>query len=242
MLIVSTENKKIKNVRKLLDKKYSLENKKFVIEGEHLVCESIKSHLLCELYVLEGFEKNYDFPYDTVSLKVMKSLSNLKSTPRVIGVSLMRENDNKCNKVVILEDIQDPGNAGTIIRSAVAFGVDTIVFSLNSVYPYNEKVIRSTQGMIFKLNIIIDDSINYISSLKGKNIPIIGTSLNTNKYIDEMKKMDKFAVVFGNEGNGVSDKVLSLCDEIYKIKMNSECESLNVAVSCGIILNRLYEE
>ena len=142
MLITSTDNKKIKNVRKLLDKKYSLENKLFIIEGDHLVNEALNKGLLEELYVLEDFECNYNFEYDTVTLKVMKSLSDLKSVPRVIGVARIENKSDIGNKIVILDELQDPGNAGTIIRNSVAFGVDTIIFSKNSVSPYNEKVVR----------------------------------------------------------------------------------------------------
>jgi len=241
MLITSTDNKKIKNVRKLLDKKYSLENKLFIIEGDHLVNEALNKGLLEELYVLEDFECNYNFEYDTVTLKVMKSLSDLKSVPRVIGVARIENKSDIGNKIVILDELQDPGNAGTIIRNSVAFGVDTIIFSKNSVSPYNEKVVRSTQGMIFNINIIISDLDSAIEKIKRKNIKVIGTSLNTNNYITNINKYDKYAVVFGNEGNGIGDKILNLCDEIYKIKMDDACESLNVGVSCGIILYKLYE-
>ena len=241
MLITSTDNKTIKEIRKLRDKKYSLEKGLFIIEGDHLVKEAIKNNVLVSLYLLEGYENNYNFTYDIVTEKVMKTLSDLKSTPRVLGIVKINKNQALGNKIVLLDDLQDPGNAGTIIRNSVAFDIDTIVFSKNSVSPYNEKVIRSTQGMIFNINIIIDDLENIIDKIKTKNIKVIGTSLNTNNNFKNIDKLDKYAVIFGNEGNGISNNILSKCDEIYKINMKNDCESLNVGVSCGIILYKLFE-
>ena len=133
MLITSKDNSKIKEARKLLEKKYSNDKKLFLIEGENLVLESLKNNLLVEVFVLDDYECNIDFPYINVSLDVMKTLSDLKSTPRLIGISRYNLKNDLGNKIVILDDIQDPGNAGTIIRNSVAFGIDTIVFSKNSV-------------------------------------------------------------------------------------------------------------
>ena len=144
------------------------------------------------------------------------------------------------NRIVLLDGVQDPGNAGTIIRNAVAFDIDTIVFSKDSVNPYNEKVLRSTGGMIYNINIIIDDIETQIEKIKEKDIKVIGTSLRHSKSMEEITKTDKYAVIFGNEGNGVRNEVLDLCDEIARIDMNSKCESLNVGVSTGILLYHMY--
>ena len=242
MLITSKDNSKIKEVRKLLNNKYSRERGLFIIEGENLIEEAIKNNLLKELYVLDGYNCNYNYEYNNVTLDVMKSISDLKSIPRLLGVAKINNNKNIGNKIVILDDIQDPGNAGTIVRNCVAFDVDTIVFSKNSVNPYNEKVLRSTGGMIFNTNIIVDDINSIIDEIKVKNIKIIGTSLHTDKSLGNLGKLDKYAVVFGNEGNGISDKILDKCDELVKISMNSLCESLNVGVSSGIVLYHLFKE
>ena len=239
MLITSIDNKKIKEVRKLLNKK---NNDLFVIEGDHLVKEAIKKGVLKELYILDGCDTEYDFPYDVLTLKVMKSISTLVSTPRVLGLSKITSSKNIGNKIVVLDDIQDPGNAGTIIRNCVAFGIDTIIFSNKCVNPYNEKVIRSTQGMIFNINIIISDLDTAIKEIKSNGIEVVGTSLNTDNGLKSMLKMNKYAIVFGNEGNGISNSILNQCDKLYKIEMNDNCESLNVGVSSGIILYKLFEE
>ena len=155
MLITSKDNSRVKEIRKLFNKKYSNEMGLFVIDGENLIDEAIKNNLLVELYVLEGVNCKYDFEYNTLTSEVMKSITDMKSVPRYIGVSKYSSKNILGDKIVLLDDIQDPGNAGTIIRNCVAFGIDTVVFSKNSVSPYNEKVLRSTGGMIFNINIII---------------------------------------------------------------------------------------
>ena len=241
MLITSKENNRIKEVRKLLTRKHSLSKELFLIEGENLIEEAIKNNLLKELYVLEGYTPKYEFKYDNVTLDVMKSLSDLKSTPRLLGVSSYIKKNDLGNKIVILDGVQDPGNAGTIIRSAVAFNIDTIIFSKDSVNPYNEKVLRSTGGMIYNINIIIDDIEPQIEKIKSKGIKVIGTSLRKSKSLEEINKTDKYAIIMGNEGNGVRNEVLDLCDEVARIDMNSKCESLNVGVGAGIILYHMYK-
>ena len=241
MLIISKDNNRIKEIRKLLNKKYSLEKGLFVIEGENLVEEAIKNNLLKELYVLEGCECKYDFQHDEVTYEVMKSISDLKSTPRLLGVAKIKKEEKIGKRIVILDDIQDPGNAGTIIRNAVAFGIDTIVFSKSSVSAYNEKTLRSTGGMIFNTNIIIGNIEELISEIKNRNIKVIGTSLKSSISLEKLEKTCEFAIIFGNEGNGVKDNILSLCDEIVRIDMNPKCESLNVGVSTAIILYYLYK-
>jgi len=241
MLITSRDNAKIKHVRKLLDKKNSMDESLFVIEGENLIEEAIKNNLLVELYVLDGFNNRFDFECIYVTLDVMKSMSNLSSTPRMIGVSKFINNSSLGKKIVLLDDVQDPGNAGTIIRNCVAFDVNTIVFSKRCVSPYNEKVLRSTGGMIYNINVIISDLSVILKEIKSKGIKVFGTSLKSSNSLDVIEKSDDFAIIFGNEGNGVSSKVLDLCDEIIRIDMNSKCESLNVGVSSGIILYHMYK-
>lgn len=240
MLITSKDNSRIKEIRKLLNKKYSIEKGLFIIEGENLIEEAIKNNLLKELYVLEGQDSKYDFPYDNVTIDVMKSISDLKSTPRLLGVAKLNINQKIGKKIVILDNVQDPGNAGTIIRNCVAFGIDTIIFSKDSVYPFNDKTLRSTGGMIFNTNIFISDLKETINTIKNKNIPLIATSLHTDKYLDSLEKREEFAIIFGNEGNGIKKEIINMCDVLVKIKMSEECESLNVGVSSGIMLYHMW--
>ncbi len=241
MLITSRDNNKIKHVRKLLDKKISMNEGLFVIEGENLVEEAIKNNLLTELYVLEGNKCNYNFNYDYVTLDVMKSMSPLNSTPRIIGVSKFINKNELGDRIVILDEVQDPGNVGTIIRNCVAFNIDTIVLSKGCVSPYNDKVLRSTGGMIYNINIIIGNLDNIIEEIKKRNIKIYGTSLKSSISLNNIPKTNKYAICFGNEGNGISENVLNKCDMNVRIDMNEQCESLNVGVSSGIVLYYMYK-
>lgn len=241
MLITSRENGKIKHLRKLLDKKNSLKEGLFVIEGENLVEEAIKNNLLVELYILDGVENRFDFECTYVTLDVMKSISSLSSTSRIVGISKFINKNKLGKRVVLLDGVQDPGNAGTIIRNCVAFGVDSVVFSKTSVSPYNDKVLRSTGGMIYNINIIIDELENVIYELKKDGIKVYATSLKSSKNLESIPKSDKYAIIFGSEGQGVSEKILSLSDDNIRIDMNSECESLNVGVSTGIVLYYMFK-
>ena len=241
MLITSRDNSKIKHIKRLLNKKDSMNESLFVIEGENLVEEAIKNNLLVELYALEGTNVRFDFPYTYVTGDVMKSLSEMKSTPRLIGISNYINKNNLGKKIVLLDDVQDPGNAGTIIRNSVAFDIDTVVFSKNSVSPYNEKVLRSTGGMIYNVNIIIDELDNVIDKIKENNIILYGTSLKSSTSLDTIEKTCDFAIIFGNEGAGVNKKYLDKCDKNIRIDMNNKCESLNVGVSSGIVLYHMYK-
>lgn len=239
MVITSLDNKKIKNYIKLKIKKYRDLEKMFLIDGEHLVYEAIKSKVLVDLLVLEDYENNFDFPYTVVSLNVMKKLSNMDSVPKVIGVVKFLENKEiSGNKVLILDDIQDPGNLGTIIRSSLAFNVKDIILSSNTVDLYNDKVIRSSQGMIFKVNVLKGDLKELILDLKNKNYLILGTDVNEGIDVCEVNP-NKFALIMGNEGKGVSQDLKKMCDKNLYIKMNNQVESLNVGVATSILLYEL---
>ena len=241
MLITSKDNSRIKHIRKLLNRKNSNDEKLFVIEGENLVEEAIKNNLLTELYILDGNDNKFGFECNYVTLDVMKSISDLSSTPRVIGISKYLNKNKLGKRIVLLDDVQDPGNVGTIIRNSVAFNVDTVVLSKNSASVYNEKVLRSTGGMIYNINIIIDDLNKVINDIKKDGIKIYGTSLKKSKSLEDIKVTDEYAVIFGNEGNGVKKELLDKCDEIIRIDMNDKCESLNVGVSSGIVLYHMFK-
>ena len=241
MLITSRDNSRIKHLRKLLDKKTSLNEGLFVIEGENLISEAIKSNLLTELYVLDGENFEYDFEYDNVTLDVMKSISSLSSTPRLIGISKFINKNKLGNRIVLLDGVQDPGNVGTIIRSSKAFGIDTLVLGNGCCDLYNEKVIRSTQGNGFHMNIISGDLIEIIKELKNKEVPILGTRVEYGEDIRNLTSRDKecFCLVMGNEGRGVSKEVFELCDKFIYIEMDNQVESLNVGVATSILLYEL---
>ena len=237
-MIESINNEQIKEIRKLKDKKYRDETNLFLVEGDHLVKEAYKAGYLKKLILTEDI---YDFDVEKllVTDKVIKSISELNNT-KVIGVCSKLSNELDLSKnVVILDSVQDPGNLGTIIRSCVAFNINNLVLSNETVDLYNSKVIRSTQGMIFNMNIIRDDLENTIKLLKDNNYIIYGTNVVNGIDIKDVKNNEKYAIILGNEGNGISNEINALVDKNIYIKMNQNCESLNVAVSGSIILYEL---
>lgn len=239
MLYTSTNNEYIKNLKKLETKKQRDLTNTFLVEGEHLVEEAIKHNYLKTLILLEGTNYKFDGEKIFVSEKVMKYLSSLVSTPKMIGVVNKLTKKELGNKIVVLDAIQDPGNLGTIIRSAVAFNIDTIVLSEDSVDLYNEKVIRATQGLLFNLNIITKDISLLIDELKELDYQILGTKVNGGKSLKNVENREKFAIIVGNEGQGVKEEILNKCDEYIYIKTNPNCESLNVSVALSIIIYEL---
>ena len=242
MLITSINNQTIKELDKLKQKKHRDLEQKFLIEGEHLVEEAEKSGVLEKIILLENSEYPSKLEKIYVSKNVMKKLSSLDTPPNIIGVCKMLSKKELGKKVLLLDDIQDPGNLGTIIRSSVAFNVDSIVMSLNTVDLYNPKVIRSTQGMIFKINIIKDDLGQVIEKLKSKNIPIYTTNVNGGENIKNINSTDSYGLIMGNEGNGVKDEISTLADRKIYIPMNSKVESLNVSVAASILLYELGDK
>lgn len=239
MLYSSIENKKIKNIKKLYTKKYRDEYNEFLIEGEHLALEAYKKGILKELILEEGVDFNLDVETSYVTSNVLKYISELSNPSKIMGICTKLEEKEIGNKIVILDGVQDPGNLGTIIRSSVAFNVDTIILSNTCVDLYNSKVLRATQGMIFNVNIIEEDLEVIIPKLKEDNYKIYGTKVNGGKSLKNIEKSDRFAIIMGNEGNGVKPEILDMCSDYIYIDMNKNCESLNVGVATSIILYEL---
>lgn len=239
MIYTSVENSKIKDIKKLRLKKYRDQESLFLIEGEHLVLEAFKAGVLKTLIVEEG--SNFSLEVDTmvVSSQVLSYLSELETPQPVMGVCRKLKNREIKGNVVVLDNIQDPGNLGTIIRSAVAFNIDTLLLSKGTVDFYNEKVLRASQGLVFHLNIVVEDLEKSLPFLKSKGYSIIGTKVTNGKDIKSVEKKYPFAIIMGNEGKGVSKEVESLCDDFAYIKMNEKCESLNVGVATSILMYEL---
>ena len=167
MVIESVQNEKIKYFRKLRETKYIKEYKEFIVEGEHLVEEAIKNGCAKEIILLNGKDYNTNLPKIYVSDNVLKSISLLKTPQYVMALCKVKNNNEiKGSRLLLLDNVSDPGNLGTIIRSSVAFNIDTIILSEDSVNLYNDKVVRSSEGMIFNTNIItmnLSDSIKEIN-------------------------------------------------------------------------------
>ena len=239
MLYSSIENKKIKNIKKLYTKKYRDEYNEFIIEGEHLVLEAYKKGILKELILEEGTDFKLDIETSYVTSSVLKYISELSNPSKIMGICKKITEKEIGKKLVILDGVQDPGNLGTIIRSSVAFNIDTIVLSKDCVDLYNSKVLRATQGMIFNINIIEKDIKEIIPFLRENNYKIYGTKVNGGKSLKNIEKNNKFAIIMGNEGSGVKPNILDMCSDYIYIDMNESCESLNVGVATSIILYEL---
>lgn len=239
MLYSSVDNNKIKDLKKLQTKKYRDKKNQFLVEGKHLVLEAYKTNCLKEMLL----EENELFPLDVytnyMTNNVMHYLSSLESPSKIIGICDKKEGIIKGNRIVYLDCIQDPGNLGTIIRSCAAFNIDTLILSKDCVDVYNSKVIRASQGMIFHVNIVIEDVDKVIPNLKDNGYKIYGTKVTYGKSLKSLEKVEKFVIIMGNEGNGISETSSELCDEFIYIDMNACCESLNVGVATSIILYEL---
>ena len=239
MLYSSIENKKIKNIKKLNIKKYRDEVGKFLVEGEHLIQEAYKNGVLEGIILEENTDIDIDIEKSYVTPSVLKYISELDNPSKYLGICKKIDKKDIGNKVLILDEVQDPGNLGTIIRSSVAFNIDTIILSKNCVDVYNSKVLRATQGMIFNINIVEENLNEIIPKLKKDGYTVYGTKVNGGKSLKNVEKSKKFAIIMGNEGRGVNSSILDLCSDYIYIDMNKNCESLNVGVATSIILYEL---
>ena len=239
MIITSVDNKKIKKYATLKTSKGRKEEGLFLVEGKHLCEEALKVGLLLEVLALPNTDISWNVGITYVTENVLRKISSLTNVSSMIGICKIKEGKEIMGqRLLLLDDISDPGNLGTIIRSAKAFNVDTIILSTNSVDIYNDKVLRSTEGMFFHMNIIYDSLEKTIDKLKKENYPILGTNVHNGVDVHDIN-CDKYALIMGNEGHGVHEDIQKMCDKNLYIPMNSECESLNVAVATSILLYEL---
>ena len=240
-IITSLENKKIKYINKLKNKKFRDEEGIFVIETKHLVEEAYKSGFLTELYLVDTNIESNILEDDKINKyqitkEIMNKISSLESPSNFLGLVKKLPTLNYGNRLLILDNIQDPGNLGTIIRSAVAFNLDTLILSNDCVDLYNDKTIRSSEGMLFKLNILRKDLNTFLTELKNNNYTIYGTDVINGSIVGEIKFPKKYAIIIGNEGKGMSELTKKSCDFIATIPMIGEINSLNASVSAGIMI------
>nr|WP_068129337.1 RNA methyltransferase [Nosocomiicoccus ampullae] len=235
MVITSKDNKRIKEIRKLLTKKGRTKAQQFLIEGEHLIEEAIQfgAHIE-EIFVLETDTFNFDLKTTVVTKDVMSSLSKLVTPPGIIAVVRMETKSIESDRVLAIDGIQDPGNLGTLIRTADAFNFKRILIGKNTVDPYSDKVLRSSQGSHFHVSL---EDVDLIEVMQNFNGTILTTDLSGEPLTDKITD-EKIMIVLGNEGQGVSEEVLAAANYKVKIDMPGDAESLNVAVAGGILMHQ----
>ena len=237
MLIESSQNPKYKQLLKLHQAKYRSSFRRFLIEGQHLVEEAYRANQLETLILKKGDVFSLG-NIDRIELdeKMFKALSVTASSNVVMGVCMIPQQEEISGQRFLLCDrIQDPGNMGTLIRSAHAFGFDQVIVSLDCVDVYNDKVVRSTQGALFHIPILQMELNQAIKEIQSKSISVYGTGFKNSTKLSIIDTKPHCALLVGNEGAGVKESLLKQCDEIIQIEMNG-FESLNVGVAAGILL------
>ena len=249
VVITSKDNEKIKEIKKLKEKKYREETNLFVVEGIKIVKEAIEYDADIQKIVISNDAIGYEVDEEVlkiiqkyevmiVSQNVFESISDVKTPQGILAVIKNKENvkvDYNEDVIFILDNIQDPGNLGTIIRTLDAAGIKQLIVSNDTVDYMSPKVLRSTMGGAFRVNVIVaDDLLNMIDEIKKNGFEVAVTDLATDKSIYDVD-YNKKAIVIGNEANGVSDEVKNKADIRVKIPMLGKAESLNAAVATSVI-------
>ena len=245
--IESKNNNLFKEIKKLKEKKHRIKSNKYLIEGLRFVEEAIKSKVSIDSIIFtESFKEknpelflkiNENIKLIQMNEALLKQLCSTENPQGIVGVINMQNKELKSGELVVLVDkVQDPGNMGTIIRTAHAAGAAGIVMTKGTVDIYNDKTLRSTMGSIFYIPIVEDDSLDLVKSLKKEGYKLVVSSLQGKNNFVEENLQGKVMIAVGNEGNGVSDEVYDIADIKVKIPMPGEAESLNVAVATSIMI------
>lgn len=247
--IESNKNTLFKENKKLKERKGRAKASKFIIEGIRLVEEGFKAGASVDHLMItdEGEKRLIEFnspfiPEGIKTYKVKEELFNelceTENPQGVLAVVNMSEGTLDLNGefYLLCDKLQDPGNLGTIIRTAHAVGVDGIILTKGTVDIYNEKVLRATMGSLFHVNIVYDEDLKIVHELKNKGFSILSTSLEGERDFFKEDLKGKIIVTVGNEGNGVSEEIYNLSDKKVKIPMPGEAESLNVAIATSVVL------
>ncbi|MDC2863098.1 TrmH family RNA methyltransferase [Bacillus sp. BP-3] len=240
--IDSVQNPRVKQWKKLQTKKERDKKGLFFVEGFHLVEEALKAGVATELIVSDQTDLPKDWTVAEVEMyivseAVVKMLCETETTQGVFAVCEKHEKEIALTngKFLLLDGLQDPGNLGTIIRTADAAGLDAVILGEGCVDVYNSKVLRSTQGSVFHLPIVKGNLEEWVDKLTEKNVPVYGTALENGVPYSEVAPSGSFALIVGNEGNGVRQELLAKCNQNLYIPIYGGAESLNVAVAAGIL-------
>lgn len=242
--IESVKNSQVKQWKKLHTKKEREKSNQFLIEGTHLVEEALKFNcvihdlIISKEFIIPSTWNIDNLDITIVSIEVMAAICDTETPQGIAAICEKLSGDKglQYNKLLLLDAIQDPGNLGTMIRTADAAGMDAIIIGSGSVDVYNSKVIRSTQGSLFHLPILQENLHDWIPLLQEREIPIYGTSLQNGIDYKQVNPSKKFALVVGNEGSGVDETLLAKTNQNLYIPIYGQSESLNVAIATGILL------
>ena len=251
-IISSTKNEKIKDLVKLQTAKGRKKAGMYLLEGEHLVEEAIKEKAPIELIVvtsnrLEDYQNlisQTDEQVLVVSQDVFHKLSMTETTQGILAVVKIDKQESLpfSGRFIVLDAVQDPGNLGTIVRTADAAGFDAVVLGTGTVDLYNDKVIRSMQGSHFHIPVFQADLREYLSALKNQGVEVAVTALHRDsKDYSILQGKSDIVIVVGNEGQGVSSEVIELADVVVTIPMFGKAESLNVAIASALLMYKTKE-
>ncbi|WAA10198.1 TrmH family RNA methyltransferase [Fervidibacillus albus] len=243
MLIQSPKNEKVKQWKKLLTKKGREQSGRFIVEGEHLVNEAYEAGVVKELIITETFRSKFsETKFDSVPIQIISDplgkMIGETETPQGIFAVCEKKNETKGDgtRFLLIDAVQDPGNVGTMIRTADASGMDAVIVGKGSVDIYNSKVLRAAQGSHFHLPIIEGQLTEWIAKFKTESIPVYGTSLHKGESMYTVAPSHPFALIVGNEGRGVDPTLLQQTTKNLYIPLYGKSESLNVSVATGILL------
>ena len=240
-IITSKANSVVKNTKKLHQKKYRKTS--YLIEGWHLFEEAVQAGAKIEkIFALaEHAEKLENYPQTIlVTEEILLDLADSQTPQGIVAVIQKEEErlpDFSQGKYLFLEDVQDPGNVGTMIRTADAAGFSGVIVSSKSADIYSLKTLRSMQGSHFHVPIYRMPVETFVEEAKKGNLPILATTLSQNsKDYRELAQLADFALVMGNEGQGISQFMTDQADQLVHITMKGQAESLNVAIAAGILM------
>ena len=251
--ITSVDNDKIKFLKKLGEKKNRDESGQFLVENLIIIHDAIKADLMpISLFITEDLLIKDDErlkaiiqkvpDYFIINEKINKHFSSLSTPGGIVAVFEKIEKPLDFDKIVIyLNAINDPGNLGTILRTAVAFNIENIVVDEKCADIYSSKTISAAKDAIFKLNIAKDDQGKILKQIKNE-MKVYATSLEGEEDLENIFPKEKFCLVLGNEANGVEEGILKEADKLVKIKMSQNIESLNVAVAAGILFREIFKQ
>lgn len=253
--ISSKENKTAKLIRQLKKKSIREKTGQFVAEGRKIVLEALKyvpQNVICIVVSDEFCEKEADILVQLsnfcgnvyrVPQNLFAELSDTDTPQGVLAVLAIPENsfvpDSGTDSIIILDKISEPGNMGTVIRTAEALGYDAIYLMQGCTDIYSPKTVRSTMGSLFRMNFKANCTAEDILSLKELGFSVVATTPAGNTVLETFEASPKTAVVIGNEAHGVSDEILQMADYRVKISMDGMAESLNAAVAAGIVMHWL---